>query len=101
MTTENPAQPVILGRYAGFFSRAAAYFVDRLIVFAITLIIMLVINYLLSLFKLDQWLAARVGSSTNQIITTLLSTVGINLILSIFYNSAFSIVYHGAGYCLF
>ena len=89
MTTENPASPIILGRYAGFFSRAAAYVVDRAIVFAITLIIMLVINYFLSLFKLDQWLAARVGSSTNQIITLLLSSVGINLAVSIFYNISF------------
>ena len=54
MSTENPAPPVILGRYAGFFSRAAAYLVDRVIVFAIAFIIMLVINYFLSLFKLDQ-----------------------------------------------
>jgi uncharacterized RDD family membrane protein YckC len=89
MTTDNPAPPVILGRYAGFFSRAAAYIIDRLIVFAIAFMIMLVINYFLSLFKLDQWLAAWVGSSTNQIITALLSSVGINLVVSIFYNISF------------
>ena len=89
MSIENPAQPVILGRYAGFFSRAAAYIIDRLIVFAIVFVIMLVINYFLSLFKLDQWLATRVGSSTNLIITTLLSSFGINLVISIFYNISF------------
>ena len=89
MTTENPAQPVILGRYAGFFSRAAAYFVDRLIVFTIVFVIMLVLDYFLSLFRIDQWLTARVGSSTNQIITLLLSSVGINLVVSIFYDISF------------
>ena len=89
MTTENPAPPIILGRYAGFFSRAAAYIIDRLIVFAIVFVIMLVIDYFLSLFKLDQWLAARIGSSTNQIITTLLSSIGITLIVDIFYNVFF------------
>ena len=84
MTTENPATPVILGRYAGFFSRAAAYIIDRLIVLAIVFVIMLVIDYFLSLFRIDQWLAARIDSSTNQIITLLLSSVGINLVVSIF-----------------
>jgi uncharacterized RDD family membrane protein YckC len=92
MTTENSAPPVILGRYAGFFSRAAAYIVDRSIVFAIAFTIMLVIDYFLSLFGIDQWLAARVGSSTNQIITLLLSSVGINLVVSIFYNIFFWIL---------
>jgi uncharacterized RDD family membrane protein YckC len=89
MSADNPAPPVILGRYAGFFSRAAAYVVDRVIVFTIVFVIMLVIDYFLSLFKLDQWLAARIGSSTNQIITTLLSSIGINLVVSIFYNIGF------------
>ncbi|MFL7871011.1 MAG: RDD family protein [Anaerolineales bacterium] len=89
MSTEKPAPPVILGRYAGFFSRAAAYIIDRLIIFAIVFVIMLVINYFLSLFRIDQWLAARVGSTTNQIITTLLSSIGITLVVSIFYDISF------------
>ena len=89
MTNENPASPVILGRYAGFFSRAAAYIIDQVIIFAIVFVIMLVIDYFLSLFRIDQWLAARVVGSTNQIITLLLSTVGINLVFSIFYNIGF------------
>ena len=89
MSTENPAPPVILGRYAGFFSRAAAYVVDRLIVFAIVFVIMLVVNYFISLFRIDQWLAARVGSTTNQIITLLLSSIGITLVVSFFYDISF------------
>jgi len=90
MTThEDLAPPVILGRYAGFVSRAAAYSVDRLIIYAIVFVIMLVLNFILSLLRVDQWLAARVGSSLNLFITILLSSFGINLVVSMFYNISF------------
>jgi len=50
MTTERTEAQVILGRYAGFFSRAAAFAIDQAIVFGITFVFMLVIQYFLNLF---------------------------------------------------
>ena len=49
----------------------------------------MVINYFLSIFKLDQWLAARLGSSANQIITTMLSSLSIYIVISVFYDISF------------
>ena len=53
MTTERSEAPVILGRYAGFISRAAAYMIDQAIVFGIAFVIMVVIQYFLNLFFVD------------------------------------------------
>ena len=90
MMTEDISQPVILGRYAGFFSRAAAYAIDRAIVFGIAFVIMAVAQYFLNLFMIDQWFANLAGAETTHlIIAFLLSSAGINLIISIFYNIGF------------
>ena len=90
MPTDQPPPPVILGRYAGFFSRAAAYALDRLISFGIGFVIMLVIDYFLSLFRLDQWLENLSGdASVNAAVVFLLSTLVINLLISIGYNVGF------------
>ena len=93
MSTENAPPPMILGRYAGFFSRAAAYAIDRVIVFVIAFLIITVINYFLSLFLGDQWLAGwDETTSTRTVITVLLYSIGINLVVSIFYNISFWIL---------
>ena len=90
MPTEQPPHPVILGRYAGFFSRAAAYALDRLISFGIAFVILLVIDYFLSLFRFDQWLEGLSGdASVNAAVVFLLSTLGIYFLVSIGYNVGF------------
>lgn len=90
MSTEKTPTPVILGRYAGFFSRGAAYALDRLITFGIVFVIMLVIDYFLSLFEVDQWLESLSNDAAlNAILLLLLSTLGIYLLVSIVYNVGF------------
>ena len=90
MSTEQTPPPVILGRYAGFFSRAAAYGLDRLISFGIAFVIMLVIEFFLNLFGVDQWLENLSGDATvNAVLAILLSTLVINLLVSIGYNVGF------------
>ena len=90
MSTEQTPPPVILGRYAGFFSRAAAYGLDRLISFGIAFVIMLVIEFFLNLFGVDQWLENLSEDSTvNAAVALLLSTLVINLLVSIGYNIGF------------
>jgi uncharacterized RDD family membrane protein YckC len=87
MMTEKPLQPVILGRYAGFFSRAAAYAIDRVVILGISFVIITAINFLLDLLGLSQWLVdLQQANTTHWILAILLSSVGINLIVSIFYN---------------
>ena len=90
MTSEKGATPVILGRYAGFFTRAAAYAIDRAIIFGIAFVIMVVVQYFLSLLLIDDWLASlHQGETSRMLITVLLSSAGINLIVSIIYNISF------------
>ena len=90
MSTEQTPPPVILGRYAGFFSRAAAYGLDRLISFGIAFVIMLVIEFFLNLFGVDQWLENLSEDSTvNAAVALLLSALVINLLVSIGYNIGF------------
>ena len=90
MSTETAPPPVILGRYAGFVTRAAAYALDRLIVFGIAFVIMMVIDYFLRLFGADQWLAnLSEDSMAWAVLAILLSTLGINLLVSIGYNIGF------------
>ena len=90
MSTEKAPPPVILGRYAGFFSRAAAYALDRLITFGIAFVIMLVIDYFLRLFRVDQWLESLSEEAMlNAVLVLLLSTLGIYLLVSIAYDVGF------------
>ena len=90
MPTDRPQPPVILGRYAGFFSRGAAYLLDRAICFAISFLITLVIDYLLSLFRIDQRLETLSQDAPLQVLLALLlSAVGLNLLVTIVYNVGF------------
>ena len=90
MPTEETQPPVILGRYAGFFSRAAAYVLDRAIVFGISFLITMAIDYLLGLFHLDQWLETlSEGAALNAGLAILISVVGLNLLITIAYNVGF------------
>ena len=90
MTTDKTSTPIILARYAGFFSRGAAYALDRLITFGIAFVIMLVLDYFLSLFRVDQWLEGLSDDAMfNAVLLILLSTLGIHLLVSIVYNVGF------------
>jgi uncharacterized RDD family membrane protein YckC len=90
MSTEKAKPPVILGRYAGFFSRSTAFLLDRLIAFGIAFVIMLVIEYFLRLFRVDQWLESLSQNAlTNAVLAILLSTLGIYLLTSILYDISF------------
>ena len=90
MPTDKTLTPVILGRYAGFFSRGAAYALDRLITFGIAFVIMLVIEYILRLFRVDQWLENLSDEAMlSAVLVLLLSALGIYLLVSIVYNVGF------------
>jgi uncharacterized RDD family membrane protein YckC len=90
MSTEKTPPSVILGRYAGFFSRAAAYVLDRAIAFGITFVIMVVIDYFLRLCRVDQWLEnLSEDAMLNAVLVALFSTLGIYLLVSIVYNVGF------------
>jgi uncharacterized RDD family membrane protein YckC len=89
-TEKTPPPPVILGRYAGFFSRGAAYLLDRAIASGIATGIFVVLDYLLRLFGADQWLESLNESTMNNVVLVLLlSTLGIYLLVSIVYNVFF------------
>jgi uncharacterized RDD family membrane protein YckC len=82
--------PVVLGRYAGFFSRGAAYALDRLISSGITFVILMVIDFFLSLFQVDQWLANAVQDNPIfAVLALLLSTAGLQILVSIIYDIGF------------
>ena len=90
MSTEKTPPPIILGRYAGFFSRGAAYLLDRLIAAGISFVILLVIDYFLSLFRVDRWVESLSESAMlTAILALLLSTVGIYLLVSFVYDIGF------------
>ena len=90
MSTEQTPPPIILGRYAGFFSRAAAFVLDRIIAFGIAFVIMLVIQYFLNLFRVDQWLESlSQDAMINAFLAILLSTLGFYLLVSILYDVGF------------
>jgi uncharacterized RDD family membrane protein YckC len=90
MPTEKGTTPVILGRYAGFFSRSAAFVLDRLIAFGIAFVIMLVIDYFLRLFRVDKWIESLSQNAlTNAVLAILASTLGIYLLTSIAYDITF------------
>ena len=54
MSTDKTPRPVILGRYAGFFSRAAAYALDRAITYGIAFLIILLVDYILAFLRIAQ-----------------------------------------------
>lgn len=90
MPTEETPQPVILGRYAGFFSRGAAYALDRAIIYGISFLIMLAVDFVLRLFNLDQRLETlSEGAALNTGLAILLLVVGLNLLITVGYNIGF------------
>jgi uncharacterized RDD family membrane protein YckC len=90
MMTENAPPPVILGRYAGFFSRLAAYLLDRAIISGITFAILAVIQYLFTLFQIDQWLESPDQEMMiSTVLILLFSTIGIHLVVSATYDVGF------------
>jgi uncharacterized RDD family membrane protein YckC len=90
MPTEEKQPPVILGRYAGFFSRGAAYLLDLAICFGISFVLLLALDYFLSLFRVDQWLEnLSQERQLNALLAILISAVGINLVVTIVYNVGF------------
>ena len=90
MSTEKAPPPVILGRYAGFFSRSAAFVLDRIIAFGIVFVIMLVIQYFLDLFRIDQWFEGVVQDAvTHPILALLFSTLGIYHLVVTSYDVGF------------
>ena len=90
MMTENAPPPVILGRYAGFFSRSAAYLLDRAIISGITFAILAVIQYLITLFEIDRWFEGMdQDMMLNTVLIVLLSTIVINLLISATYDVGF------------
>ncbi len=90
MPTQNSAPPVILGRYAGFFSRGAAFTIDQAITFGIAFVIMVMIRYFFNLVHIEQWITRlQEVEFTNAIIAILLSTIGIHFMVSSFYNIGF------------
>ena len=90
MSTEKARPPVILGRYAGFFSRSAAFVLDRIIAFGIAFVILLVIQYFLNLFRVDQWLNnLSQDAMIHPLLALLFSTLGIYLMVSILYDIGF------------
>ena len=89
MPTREPT-PVILGRYAGFFSRGAAYLLDRAIILGITFGIMVVIDYIFRLLRIDQWLETLSENTIlNAALALVLSSLGILVLVSIVYNATF------------
>ncbi len=90
MSTEKTPPSVILGRYAGFFSRGAAYVLDRTITFGIAFVVFVVIDYFVNLFGIEQWLEnLSEDAMLNAVLALLLSTLGIYLLISIVYNVTF------------
>jgi uncharacterized RDD family membrane protein YckC len=90
MSTEKAPPPVILGRYAGFFSRSAAFVLDRIIAFGIAFVILLVIQYFLNLFRIDQWFESLgQDAMIRAVLVILFSTIGIYLLVSTLYDIGF------------
>jgi uncharacterized RDD family membrane protein YckC len=90
MTSDKASMPVILGRYAGFVSRGAAYLIDRAIIYGLSTGVLIVINFFLDLLGLDQWLASQFEAGmTGSVVAILFSIVGIIFLVSISYNIGF------------
>ena len=90
MSTDKTPRPVILGRYAGFFSRAAAYALDRAITYGIAFLIILVVDYILAFLGIERRLASASDSERlNAALTILLSSLGIHFLVSVSYNIGF------------
>ena len=90
MSTDKTPPPVILGRYAGFFSRAAAYALDRLITFGIASAIVIAIDYVLNILGIARRLESlNEQQMLNAGLVILLSSLGIHFLVSIVYNIGF------------
>jgi uncharacterized RDD family membrane protein YckC len=94
MPTEQKAlPPVILGRYAGFFSRAAAYVLDHAITFGIAFVITAVIDFFLGFFPFDQWLPTLSNIELAQVgLALLLSIFGLYVLTNAVYNVWFWLI---------
>ena len=90
MPTEQTPQPVILGRYAGIFSRGAAYLLDRAIVLGISTLLMMAIDFVLGLFRMDQWMETlSEGAAINVGLAVLALILATNLLITVWYNVGF------------
>ena len=90
MPTEQTPQPVILGRYAGFFSRGAAYLLDRAIIVGISFLVTMAIDFVLGLFRIDQRLETLgEGAALNVGLAVLALILGTNLLITVGYNVGF------------
>lgn len=90
MTTGRSETPVILGRYAGFFSRAAAFAIDQAIILGLAFAITVMVDYFINLIFGYRWLDdLNTWGMNGVVIATLLSSAGITLVISIFYNISF------------
>jgi uncharacterized RDD family membrane protein YckC len=90
MMAEKKRAPVILGRYAGFFSRGAAYVLDRCIIFGIAFVLMVVLEYFLRFIPIDQPLDNLTeDAALNAVLVLFASALGTNLLVTVVYNVGF------------
>ena len=84
MADERVSQPSVLGRYAGFVTRLAAFVVDRFITVAIVLVTTLAVQYVLDAFRINQlfgfgeisWQVAAISDTTFYLVVTVLYDIG-------------------------
>ena len=82
--------PVILGRYAGVFSRLVAFLLDRLIAFGIAFLLLLVVQYFATLLRLDHWIESLTQQATvNVILVLLFLTFATYVLTSVVYDIVF------------
>jgi uncharacterized RDD family membrane protein YckC len=90
MSDDQAAQPVILGRYAGFVTRLAAFLIDRAIIAAITGGVMWVFQAILNLFQVNNWLeSANTDLQIRGLVVVLSGTVVIYLLVHVLYDIGF------------
>ena len=90
MSADQTAQPVILGRYAGFVTRLGAFLIDRAIIAAITGGVMWVFQAILDFFKINTWLdSTDVQLQIWGIAIALGGTVAVYLLVHVLYDIGF------------
>jgi uncharacterized RDD family membrane protein YckC len=90
MSRDETAQPVILGRYAGFFTRLAAFLIDRAIIAAITGGVMWVFQAILNFFQFNSWLeSTNTELQVRGLVVVLSGTVAIYLLVHVLYDIGF------------
>jgi uncharacterized RDD family membrane protein YckC len=90
MSDDQTAPPVILGRYAGFFTRLAAFVIDRAIIAAITSGVMWVFQVILDFFRVDTWLdSTNTELQIRGLVIALGGTVAIYLLVHVLYDIGF------------